>query len=45
MSHADFVRSSFQADADPIAVMLKSAFVGGAGFAAALIVWVAWLLQ
>jgi hypothetical protein len=45
MSHADFVRGSYRADADPIALILKSAFLGGTGFAAVLSVWLAWLLH
>jgi hypothetical protein len=45
MSHADYVRGSFQADADPVALILKSAFFGGIGFAVALSVWLAWLLH
>jgi hypothetical protein len=45
MSHADFVRGSHQAEIDPIALILKSAFAGGLGFAIVLMAWVAWLLQ
>jgi hypothetical protein len=45
MSHADFVRGSYQAESDPVALILKSAFVGGIGFAVALTLWVAWLLH
>jgi hypothetical protein len=45
MSHADFVRGSYQGDADPIALILKSAFVGGIGFAVVLTIWLAWLLH